>query len=48
MMSAVADLFVPAQFDITDTLLLDGTLIPVHDQSVTRPSKNYRRSVNIR
>ncbi|MBE5477702.1 hypothetical protein E3G68_005035 [Mycobacteroides abscessus] len=44
---AVAGLFVPDQFDGTDTLLLDGTLIPVHDQSITRPSKNYRRSVNI-
>ena len=45
--AAVAGLFVPDQFDSTDTLLLDGTLIPVHDQSITRPSKNYRRSVNI-
>jgi len=45
--AAVAGLFVPDQFDDTDTLLLDGTLIPVHDQSITRPSKNYRRSVNI-
>lgn len=45
--AAVAGLFVPDQFDDTDTVLLDGTLIPVHDQSITRPSKNYRRSVNI-
>lgn len=45
--AAVAGLFVPDEFDSTDTLLLDGTLIPVHDQSITRPSKNYRRSVNI-
>ena len=45
--TAVAGLFVPDQFDDTDTLLLDGTLIPVHDQSITRPGKNYRRSVNI-
>lgn len=29
-----------------ETLLVDGTLIPVHDQSVTACSKNYRRSVN--
>ncbi|MCV7196553.1 helix-turn-helix domain-containing protein [Mycobacterium angelicum] len=32
--AAVAGLFVPDQFDDTDTLLLDGTLIPVHDQSL--------------
>jgi hypothetical protein len=25
---------------------LDGTLIPVHDQSITAISKTYRRSVN--
>lgn len=28
-------------------LLLDGTLIPVHDQTRTACSKNYRHSVNI-
>jgi len=33
--AAVAGLFVPAHFDDTDTLLLDRTLIPVHDQSIT-------------
>jgi hypothetical protein len=27
-------------------LLIDGTLIPVHDQTRTAKSKNYRRSVN--
>jgi DDE superfamily endonuclease len=26
--------------------IIDGTLIPVHDHSVTAISKNYRRSVN--
>ena len=26
--------------------IIDGTLIPVHDQSITAISKNYRRSVN--
>jgi hypothetical protein len=26
--------------------IIDGTLIPVHDQSITAPSKNYRRSIN--
>ncbi|MDM3927827.1 transposase family protein [Mycobacterium intracellulare subsp. chimaera] len=25
---------------------MDGTLIPVHDQSITAISKNYRRSIN--
>ncbi|WP_345120175.1 hypothetical protein [Dactylosporangium darangshiense] len=29
------------------TWLLDGTLIPLHDQSRTAVSKNYRRSVSI-
>lgn len=28
------------------TWIIDGTLIPVHDQSITAISKNYRRSVN--
>jgi hypothetical protein len=27
-------------------LLLDGTLIPVHDHAISAKSKNYRRSVN--
>jgi hypothetical protein len=26
--------------------IIDGTLIPVHDQTITAPSKNYRRSIN--
>lgn len=26
--------------------IIDGTLIPVHDQTLTAPSKNYRRSIN--
>jgi hypothetical protein len=47
MMAAVADLFDPNQFGNHDTLILDATLIPVHDQAITRPSKNYRRSVNV-
>lgn len=33
--------------DATDgPWIIDGTLIPVHDQSITAISKNYRRSVN--
>ena len=30
----------------THRWIIDGTLIPVHDQSITAISKNYRRSVN--
>ena len=26
--------------------IIDGTLIPVHDQTITAPAKNYRRSTN--
>jgi Helix-turn-helix of DDE superfamily endonuclease/Transposase DDE domain len=26
--------------------IIDGTLIPAHDQSITAPSKNYRRTIN--
>jgi hypothetical protein len=37
----------PTQFGNSDSLILDGTLIPVHDQAITKPSKIYRRSVNI-
>lgn len=47
LMTTIADLFVPGQFGNGDTLILDGTLIPVHDQAITKPSKNYRRSVNV-
>lgn len=32
--------------DGPEHLLLDGTLNPVHDQSITKKSKNYRRSIN--
>jgi hypothetical protein len=30
----------------THPWIIDGTLIPLHDQSITAISKNYRRSVN--
>lgn len=30
----------------TGPLIIDGTLIPVHDQAITAISKNYRRSIN--
>lgn len=44
---AIARLFQPATPGQDVSLLLDGTLIPVHDQTLNRPSKNYRRSVNV-
>ncbi|MGH3562910.1 MAG: transposase [Mycobacterium sp.] len=46
-MATISDLFVPGQFGNGDTLILDGTLIPAHDHAITKPSKNYRRSVNV-
>jgi hypothetical protein len=36
----------PAPNDSAHPWIIDGTLIPVHDQSITAISKNYRRSVN--
>ncbi len=30
----------------TGVWIIDGTLIPVHDQAITAVSKNYRRSIN--
>ena len=36
----------PAADHSTYPRIIDGTLIPVHDQSITAISKNYRRSVN--
>ena len=36
----------PAPHDSAHPWIIDGTLIPVHDQSITAISKNYRRSVN--
>ena len=47
LLPRIAGLFKPAEPEVGATLLLDGTLIPVHDQRLTRPSKNYRRSVNV-
>lgn len=35
-----------APHDSSHLWIIDGTLIPVHDQSITAISKNYRRSVN--
>ena len=36
----------PAPDASTPPWIIDGTLIPVHDQSITAISKNYRRSIN--
>lgn len=36
----------PAPDNSPHPWIIDGTLIPVHDQSITAISKNYRRSVN--
>lgn len=36
----------PAPDNSNHPWIIDGTLIPVHDQSITAISKNYRRSVN--
>ncbi|MDT5130414.1 MAG: hypothetical protein QOH54_6058, partial [Mycobacterium sp.] len=47
LMASISDLFAPGQGSNSDTLILDRTLIPVHDQTITKPSKNDRRSVNV-
>jgi hypothetical protein len=36
----------PAPDTSTHPWIIDGTLIPVHDQPITAISKNYRRSIN--
>lgn len=36
----------PAPYTSAHPWIIDGTLIPVHDQSITAISKNYRRSIN--
>lgn len=36
----------PGPNDHARSWIIDGTLIPVHDQSITAISKNYRRSIN--
>ncbi|MDT5170529.1 MAG: hypothetical protein QOD02_3864 [Mycobacterium sp.] len=41
----LADALRPAPHDSAHPWIIDGTLIPVHDQSITAISKNYRRSV---
>jgi hypothetical protein len=43
----LAALLGPPPTDRRELWLVDGTLIPVHDQKKTKKSKNYRRSVNV-
>jgi hypothetical protein len=43
----LADLLGPPPADRREWWIVDGTLIPVHDQQRTAKSKNYRRSVNV-
>ena len=47
LVPALADALRPAPDDTsTHPWIIDGTLIPVHDQSMSPISKNYRRSIN--
>ncbi|MGO4426962.1 transposase, partial [Streptomyces sp. MCAF7] len=43
----LAALLGPPPTDRREMWLVDGTLIPVHDQHKTKKPKNYRRSVNV-
>ena len=47
LIPVLANALRPSQdHDSTHPWIIDGTLIPVHDHSITAISKNYRRSVN--
>ncbi|ORC03654.1 hypothetical protein B1T48_22885 [Mycobacterium persicum] len=46
LVPVLANALRPAPNTSTHPRIIDGTLIPVHDQSITAISKNYRRSVN--
>ncbi|MCJ0871675.1 transposase family protein [Streptomyces sp. AP-93] len=43
----IAGLLEPPEGRRSDLWVVDGTLIPVEDQTMTSCSKNYRRSVNV-
>ncbi|MGW3572155.1 transposase family protein [Streptomyces sp. NPDC000941] len=43
----LAALLGPPPADRRELWLVDGTLIPVHDQKKTKKPKNYRRSLNV-
>ncbi|WP_432505625.1 transposase family protein [Kineococcus arenarius] len=44
---AALDLAGPTAHGRRCVAVLDGTLIPVHDQTLTAPSKDYRRSITV-
>jgi hypothetical protein len=46
LVPVLADLLRSAPHDSAHPWIIDGTLIPVHDQSITAISSNYRHSVN--
>ena len=46
LMPVLAHTPAPSPDDGQHRWIIDGTLIPVHDQSITAISKNYRRSIN--
>jgi hypothetical protein len=46
LVPALARALRPAPDNNNHQWIIDGTLNPVHDQSITAISKNYRRSVN--
>ncbi|MFC9635502.1 transposase [Streptomyces mirabilis] len=47
LVQPLAELLGPPPTDRRELWIVDGTLIPVHDQKRTAKSKNYRRSVNV-
>lgn len=46
LVPVLANALPPAPDTSAHPWIIDGTLIPVHDQSITAISKNYRRSIN--
>ena len=46
LVPVLAQALQPDPDDHAGVWIIDGTLIPVHDQSISAISKNYRRSVN--
>lgn len=46
LVPVLATVLRPDTTDAGQPWIIDGTLIPAHDQSITTTSKNYRRSVN--
>lgn len=46
LVSTLAHTLAPSRAVSCGPRIIDGTLIAVHDQSITAPPKNYRRSIN--